>query len=171
MCIRDRSKDAGGSAVQYYDTATISSNSGSIAFDRSVYPVPWTANDLSTGDATTTTATQTEAGKVTAWITVSDVDETNDTLTTGTSSAAGTVLIKHTNSTGSVTVATAGSINARDATAGTVAAELGPLSEIVMGSSEFEVSLSISETMGYASGSVTIQAGAVSYTHLRAHET
>ena len=35
-------KDAGGSAVQYYDTATIVSNSGSIAFDRSVYPVPWT---------------------------------------------------------------------------------------------------------------------------------
>ena len=84
------SKDAGGSAVEYYDTATITSNSGSIAFDRSVYPVPWTANDLSTGDATTTTATQTEAGSVTAWITVSDVDETNDTLTTGTSSAAGT---------------------------------------------------------------------------------
>ena len=35
-------KDAGGSAVQYYDTATVVSNSGSIAFDRSVYPVPFT---------------------------------------------------------------------------------------------------------------------------------
>ena len=155
------SKDAGGSAVTYTDTAVITSNSGSIAFDRSVYPVPWTANDLSTGDATTTTATQTEAGKVTAWITVSDVDETNDTLTTGTSSAAGTILIKHTNSTGSVTIASAGSIYAVDATAGTVAAELGPLSEISLGSSEFEVSLSISETMGYADGTVTIQAGDV----------
>ena len=155
------SKDAGGSAVTYTDTATISSNSGSIAFDRSVYPVPFTANDLSTGDATTTTATQTEAGAVTAWITVSDVDETNDTLTTGSTSAAGTVLIKHTNSTGSVTIASAGSIYSVDATAGTRAAELGPLSEVALGTSTYEASLSISETMGYSAGTVTIRAGDV----------
>jgi hypothetical protein len=155
------SKDAGGSAVSYTDTAVITSNSGSIAFDRSVYPVPFTANDLSTGDATTTTATQTEAGKVTAWITVSDVDETNDTLTTGSTSAAGTVLIKHTNSTGSVTIASAGSIYSVDATAGTRAAELGPLSEVALGTSNYEISLSISETMGYSAGTVTIRAGDV----------
>ena len=42
-----------------------------------------------------------------------------------------------------------------------VAAELGPLNEISIGSSEFEISLSISETMGYSAGSVTIQAGDV----------
>ena len=108
------SKDAASSAVEFYDTATVVSNSGSIAFDRSVYPVPWTANDLSTGDATTTTATQTEAGSVTAWITVSDADETNDTLTTGSTSAAGTILIKHTNSTGTSTIASAGSISSYD---------------------------------------------------------
>ena len=35
------SKDAGGSAVNYFDTATITSNSGSISLDRSVYPVPF----------------------------------------------------------------------------------------------------------------------------------
>ena len=35
------SKDAGGSAVSYFDTATIQSNSGSISLDRSVYPVPF----------------------------------------------------------------------------------------------------------------------------------
>jgi hypothetical protein len=51
-------KDAGGSAVEYYDTATVVSTSGSVAFDRSVYPVPWTANDLSTGDASTTVSTK-----------------------------------------------------------------------------------------------------------------
>ena len=34
-----------------------------------------------------------------------------------------------------------------DATAGTRAAELGPLNEISIGSSEFEVSVSIYETM------------------------
>ena len=38
---------------------------------------------------------------------------------------------------------------------------LGPLSEITIGSSEFEVSLSISETMDYASGTNTIQSGDV----------
>ena len=138
-------KDAGGSAVQYYDTATVVSNSGSIAFDRSVYPVPFTSGDLRTGSANQ--SLQTESGDVTAWITVSDADETNDTLTTGSTSAAGTILIKHTNSTGSSTIATAGSISSDSATAGSQAAELGPLSEVVIGSSEFEVSLTISETM------------------------
>ena len=77
------SKDAGSSAVEYYDTATVVSNSGSVAFDRSVYPVPWTAGDLETGDNATTVDTQDEAGTVTAWITVSDSDdEPDDTLTT-----------------------------------------------------------------------------------------
>ena len=74
-------RDAGGSAVEYYDTATVVSNSGSVSFDRSVYPVPFTSGDLRTGSGGTTL--QTEAGTVTAWITVSDADETNDTLTTG----------------------------------------------------------------------------------------
>ena len=49
----------------------------------------------------------TESGAVTAWITVSDADETNDTLTTATT-AAGTILIKHTEGTGSQTCFTAG---------------------------------------------------------------
>ena len=87
------SKDASGNTISYYDTATVVSNSGSVSFDRSVYPVPWTANDLSTGDATTSTATQTEAGSVTAWLTISDADETNDTLTTAAGTGAGAVLI------------------------------------------------------------------------------
>ena len=156
------SKDAGSSAVEYYDTATVVSNSGSVAFDRSVYPVPWTAGDLETGDNATTVDTQDEAGTVTAWITVSDSDETNDTLTTSSGSAAGTLLIKHTNGTGTVTIATAGSAGgAYDAVAGSAGAELGPLSEISIGSSEFEVSLSITETMDTVTGTNTIQAGDV----------
>jgi hypothetical protein len=88
------SKDAGGSAVQYYDTATVVSESGSIAFDRSVYPVPFTSGDLRTGS--NAASLQTESGAVTAWITVSDADETNDTLTTAVTANAGTILIKHT---------------------------------------------------------------------------
>ena len=94
------SRDAGGSAVEYYDTATVVSTSGSVAFDRSVYPVPWTANDLRDG-ASGNLSVNTEAGAVTAWITVSDADETNDTLTTGSTTAAGTILIKHVEGTGS----------------------------------------------------------------------
>jgi hypothetical protein len=131
-------KDASSSAVEYYDTASIASNSGSVAFDRSVYPVPWTAGELRDGAGNA--SINTEAGDVTAWITVSDVDETNDTLTTGSTSAKGTILIKHTNSTGSETIATAGSIFSVSATAGTVAAELGPLAEVSIGSSDFEIS-------------------------------
>jgi hypothetical protein len=152
-------KDASSSAVQYYDTASIASNSGSVAFDRSVYPVPWTSGELRDGAGNA--SINTEAGDVTAWITVSDVDETNDTLTTASTSAKGTILIKHTNSTGSETIATAGSIFSVSATAGTVAAELGPLSEVSIGSSDFEVSLTIKENMGYDDGSITIQAGDV----------
>ena len=62
------SRDAGGSAVEYYDTATVVSNNGSVAFDRSVYPVPWTANDLRDGAGNL--SVNTEAGAVTAWVTV-----------------------------------------------------------------------------------------------------
>ena len=153
-------RDASGSAVEYYDTATVVSENGAVAFDRSVYPVPWTANDLR--DGASTSGGNTEAGDVTAWITVSDADETDDTLTTSAGSTAGTILVKHTNSTGSATIATAGSAGGSvDATAGTRAAELGALSEISIGSSEFEVSVTISETMDYADGTNTIQAGDV----------
>ena len=154
------SKDAGGSAVEYYDTATVASNSGSVSFDRSVYPVPFTSGDLRTGSNNETL--QTEAGTVVAWITVSDSDETNDTLTTSSTGSAGTILIKHTNGTGTSTIFTAGnSAGAVDATAGTRAAELGVLNEVVIGSSEFEVSMSITETISNAAGSVTIQSGDV----------
>jgi hypothetical protein len=153
------SRDAGGSAVEYYDTATVVSNSGSVSFDRSVYPVPFTSGDLRTGSAETTL--QTEAGAVTAWITVSDADETNDTLTTGSTTAAGTILVKHVEGTVSQTCFTAGSTASYDAVSGSYGAELGPLSEIVIGSSEFETSMSITETLACATATVTIQAGDV----------
>ena len=35
------SKDASGSAVEVYDESTVVSNSGTVSFDRSVYPVPF----------------------------------------------------------------------------------------------------------------------------------
>ena len=152
------SRDAGGSAVEYYDTATVVSNSGSVSFDRSVYPVPFTSGDLRTGSANE--SLQTESGAVTAWITVSDADESNDTLTTGSTTAAGSIKVKHVEGSVSQVCFTAGSTASYDASSG-VAAELGPLSEIVMGSSEYEVSMSITETVVCADATVTIQAGDV----------
>ena len=158
------SRDAGGSAVEYYDTATVVSTSGSVAFDRSVYPVPWGGSDGTTADlynGAGTAGGNSESGAVTAWVTVSDADETNDTLTTGSTTAAGTVLIKHVEGSVSQTCFTAGSIASYDAVAASYGAELGPLNEIVIGSSEFEISMSITETLACATATVTIQAGDV----------
>jgi hypothetical protein len=155
------SKDAGGSAVTYTDTATVTSESGSIAFDRSVYPVPFSSGDLRTGSNETTL--QTESGDVTAWITVSDADESNDTLTTTVTAGAGTILIKHTNGTGTSTLFTAGNGAGAITQANSDGAiqELGPLNEIVIGSSDYEVSMTISKTHTNGVGSITIQAGDV----------
>ena len=110
-------KNAGSSAVDLYDTATIVSNTGSVSFDRSVYPVPWTAGDLSDGAGNLAPlSSNTEAGDVTAWITVTDVDETGDTMTVGGASAGAITVTIGTN-----TCFTAGGLVAYDATLGTIA--------------------------------------------------
>jgi len=161
------SRDACGSAVEYYDTATVVSNSGSVSFDRSVYPVPFGMDTVGTTNADLyngagTAAGNSESGAVTAWITISDADETNDTLTTSaTTYNAGTILIKHVEGTDASTCFTAGGAAAFDAVASTHGAELGPLAEIVIGSSEFEASMSITEQLVCADETVTIQAGDV----------
>ena len=137
------SKDAGGSAVSFFDTATIQSNSGSISLDKSVYPVPWIADDLRTGANAKTG--QSEVGKVVAWITVEDADYTTDTLTTTTTTSAGTILVKLIEGTTTSTCFTAGSSSASSA-AGNIVEELGPLSEVTFDSSSYEVSMTIQNT-------------------------
>jgi len=152
------SRDAGGNAVTFTDTATVSSNSGTVSWDRSVYPVPWAAADLREGN--NDEAGQDEAGNVTAWITVSDVDETGDTLTTGSTTAAGTILVKLIESTGTSTCFTAGSTAARTThTTTTTAQELGPLAEIVRDSSEFEVAVVFDEVQHCGTSMRTITSG------------
>jgi hypothetical protein len=146
------SRDAGGSAVSYYDVATIASNTGSISLDRAIYPVPWTASTLYDGAGTA--GGNTAAGEVVAWITVTDPDETGDTLTTGSTTAAGSIIAK----IGTTTCFTAGSIAA--ISAGANPAELGPLSEVSPGSSAFEISMTIQETTDCGSD-VSVQSGAV----------
>jgi hypothetical protein len=151
------SKDAGSNTVEYYDVATVAANSGAIALDRSVYPVPWTAGELRTGDSGQTL--QTEAGAVTAWITVTDADEVNDTLTTGSTTAAGTILVK----LGTTTCFTAGSI--ASASAGAAAAELGPLSETSIGSQAYEISASLTDGIDCGATDVTIESGTIMQVH------
>jgi len=152
------SKDVGGNPVQFFDTATVSSNMGSVSFDRSVYPVPFAADDLRTGADGQTG--QSESGNVTAWITVSDADVTADTLTTGSTTAAGTILVKLIESDATSTCFTAGSIVAQTNTNSPVAQELGPLAEIVRDSQNFEVAVVIDEVQHCgSSGMKTITSG------------
>jgi len=150
------SKDAGSSAVNFFDEATVTSNSGSISLDKSVYPVPFVANDLYTGAGGTTG--QSEVGKIVAWITVEDSDYTGDTLTTGTTTAAGTILVKLIEGSTTSTCFTAGSTSARDAS-GAVMEELGPLAEIEIGTSAYEVSMTIQNTQDCGSVNKTPSSG------------
>ena len=161
------SKDAGGSAVNYFDTATIQSNSGSISLDRSVYPVPFIADDLRKGD--NSKSGQSEVGKVVAWITVTDVDFTGDTLTTTTSGSAGSIKVKLIQGSTSVTIATAGSATSADSV-GTTLEELGPLSEVEMGTSVYEVSMTIQNTQDAGSDSDVTPKSCLLYTSDAADE-
>ena len=149
------SKDHSGEAVEVTDGSTVVSNSGTVSFDKSVYPVPFSgssgctscatdASDLRKGDGSTTG--QTEAGNVTMTITVSDSDFTDDTLTTGGASEPGTIVVTLIEGSTTNTCFTAGS-----ATSGTghtttsTVQELGPLSETEMGSAVYEVEFTVDE--------------------------
>ena len=83
--------------------------------------------------------------KVVAWITVTDVDFTGDTLTTTTSGTAGSILVKLIQGSTTSTIFTAGSATSADAS-GTTLEELGPLSEVEMGTSVYETSMTIQNT-------------------------
>ena len=142
------SKDASGEAVEVYDIATVVSNSGTVSFDRSVYPVPFASNDLRTGADGQTG--QTEAGNVTMTVIVNDSDFTDDTLTTSTANTAGTILIKLIEGATTSTCFTAGSAAASTDTgvgkpSTTTAQELGPLSETEIGSAVYEVEFTVDE--------------------------
>ena len=109
------------------------------------------------GDLGSGTGANDEAGIVTAWITVTDVDETGDTMTVGGSSAGEiTVTIE------AVTCLTAGGLVGYDAA--TLAQDLGPLSETVIGSSTYETSFSVTESMNCGSANnsaLTVASGTV----------
>jgi len=140
------SKDASGEAVEIYDTTTVVSNSGSVSFDRSVYPVPFAVGDLRTGANGSGVGDQAEAGNVTMTIAVSDSDFTSDTLTTSNTNTAGTILVKLVQGTTATTCFTAGSqTTATQHTSTSTVQELGPLSETDIGSAVYELEFTVDE--------------------------
>jgi hypothetical protein len=154
------SRDAGGNTVEYYDIATITSNSGSVSFDRSVYPVPFATGELHEGDDSTDYAVD---GNVTITVTVADADFTGDTLTTTSTTGTGTIVISLIEGTTTSTCFTAGSTVAAfgDDDDSLTVEELGPLSEIVRDSSEYEVEFQIEKLQHCGSNMRTVSSGDV----------
>ena len=142
------SNDIGGTATEITTSSAISSETGSISFDKSVYPTPWggygtgatNPSTLRCGDDTTTNAgnCSTVYGNVTIWITVHDGDNTNDTLTCA---AQDCVQIKLDGNT----IATAGNVAGSSAGSDSAIEELGALSEVSPGSSDYEISYTMPE--------------------------
>ena len=133
--------DASGTAVDTYTSVKIATESGTIAFDRQVYPVPFFNGWLSSGDGDTlddpfdtvpTPTAGTTHGNVTVYFTVTDGDETGEQIT----GANDRVYIKL---NGDV-IATAGATTA-DLTSG----ETGPLTEVERGTSVYEGSFSLDQ--------------------------
>ena len=138
------SLDASGSATEQYDDATVVSNSGSVSFDRSVYPVPFASADLRTGANAETG--QTEAGNVTMTIAVTDSDFGGDVMNVTNANTAGTILVKLIEGTTTTTCFTAGSeTSATSHKSSSTVQELGPLSVTEIGSSVFEVEFTVDE--------------------------
>jgi hypothetical protein len=157
------SKDASGETVEVYDVTTVTSNSGTVSFDRSVYPVPFSSTDLHTGAGGTTG--QTESGNVTITIAVSDSDFTSDTLTTSGANAPGTILVKLIEGSTTTTCFTAGSAVAGGTfdgvMVGATTQELGPLSETDIGSAVYELSFTVKESERCGTVHRTISSGDV----------
>jgi len=152
------SRDASGYEMEFYDTATVVSNDGTVSFDRAVYPVPFASGEIEAGDNTTDIAV---AGKAVITVTVEDADFTNDTLTTGSTTAAGTIKIKLIEGSTTSTCFTAGSIAAYDSTSGSVIEELGPLSEVERDSSIYEIEFSMSKVEECGASDKTVSSGDV----------
>jgi len=138
------SLDGSGSTNEVGASATVVSNSGSVSFDRSVYPVPFAANDLRTGANAETG--QSEAGNVTMTIAVTDDDFGGDVMNVTNANSAGTILVKLIQGSTTNTCFTAGSETAATAhTTSSTVQELGPLSVTEIGASVFEVEFTVDE--------------------------
>ena len=142
------SNDVGGGSTTLTSSVAIASETGSISFDKSVYPTPWggygtgaaSPSTMRCGDDTTGNAgnCSTVYGNVTIWVTVHDGDNTNDTLACATQKCIKLKL-------DGFVIATAGDQNGATDESGTAAAEIGVLSEISPGSSDYEAKFTLTE--------------------------
>jgi len=151
-----------GNTAEVYDEATVTSNSGAISFDRSVYPVPFGTKDLRSGDNSGTT--NTAAGNVTMTIAVTDADFGGDLLNVTNANVAGTILVKLIEGATTSTCFSAGSESAETTDrwkTTTTIQELGPLSATEIGSEVFEVSFTVSEVQDCGANMRTITSGDV----------
>ena len=132
-------KDAGGTSVDTYTSVKIQTESGVVAFDRQVYPVPFFNGWMTDGAgdtldnifATTPTPTAGEThGNVTVYFTVADSDYTGELI----NGDPNRVTIKL---NGNI-IATAGATSA-DLSAG----EIGAITEIERGTSIYEGTVSL----------------------------
>ena len=134
-------KDAGGTSVDTYTSVKIQTESGVIAFDRQVYPVPFyngwltngagdTIDDPFANDVTPTGGAT--HGNVTVYFTVTDGDYTSETIT----GDPNRVTIKLNGNL----IASAGAASA-DASSG----EIGVMTEIERGTSIYEGTLSLDQ--------------------------
>lgn len=150
-------KDASGTSVDTYSSVQVSTESGSISFDRQVYPVPFLNGWLTSGDGDTLddpfaqagspTAGETH-GNVTVYFTVTDGDQTGEKIT----GDGDRVYIKL---NGDV-IATAGATSAA-----LTEGEVGPLTEVERGTSVYEGSFSLDQTeTSYEAASVPSITGA-----------
>ena len=95
-------------------------------------------------DSTAYSVTGGYDGNVTVTMVVHDAAFTSDTLTTGSTTAAGTISVMLIEGTTSSTCFTAGSIAANDQTLATsIVQELGPLTEIVRDSFDYELEFTV----------------------------
>ena len=136
------SADAAGEALEFYATSTIASNDGDVSLSKSVYPVPFNGTDLYEGDDTVDS--QAHTGNVTATITVSEPDNTADTLTVAT---ANKMQIKLIHGTTTTLIFNAGNAASASTLTDSTAIELGPLTETERGSMEYEVDMVIQAKM------------------------
>ena len=84
-----------------------------------------------------------------------------DRLTTGSTTAAGTIKIKLIEGSTTSTCFTAGSIAAYDSTSGSIIEELGPLAEVVRDSFDYEIEFEMSKVEECGSSDQTVSSGDV----------
>ena len=141
-------RDASGEIIEVGDSAGVRASTGSIALDRTVYPVPF-GNDTFRLHASAGDGEYLPKGDVSIHVRVSDPDydisaSGEDTITEG---ATGPVKVTVSRGSDSKVVATAGGESVIEAT-NTTAKEYGPITEIAPDAGIFEADITISSTDG-----------------------